>query len=106
MSDEKQLKEPDKLAKVFLLIPTFLFIIDVVLYFVERHGDRSIHVTLRHLFGWVLILHIFPGSIFSIVGLIRTIGRKNMNIYRFLGFIQIILDLILVVNTAYAIYHA
>ena len=105
MGDEKQLKRTDTIAKVLLLIPTFLFIVIVVSINIARFTEDPLSDNIFKIAAYGTILHVFPGVILSIVGIIITIGR-DMKKYRVLGFIQIILDLIAFGIFRYAIYHA
>ena len=52
-----------------------------------------------------MILHVFPGIILSIVGLIRT-KNKYMNGYRFLACLQIIIDIAILILYKYIRMHA
>ena len=105
MSDEKRLKSTDTVAKVLILIPTFLFVVTEVLFNIAKFTKDPLSDILCKITAYGTIIHVFPGCIFSIVGLIITIGR-DMKKYRVLGVIQIILDLIAFSIFLYAYYHA
>lgn len=98
-------KDTDILAKVFILIPVFLFILMVIFLWLDKHFGNSLFFNPRSLAGYCIIVHIFPGIILSIIGLIRT-KDLYMGKYRALAYIQIILDIVAIAFYQYVISHA
>ena len=105
MYSEENQKKTDTLAKIFILIPAFLFVISFIFFQIARFIGNSFFIKPTTICAYGMILHVFPGIILSIVGLIRT-KNKYMNGYRFLACLQIIIVIAILILYKYIRMHA
>ena len=106
MYEEKRMKNSYTITKVLILIPAFLFVISFIFFQIARFFGNSFFIKPSTICAYGMILHVFPGIILSIVGLIKTKGKCYMGMYRFLACLQIIIDIAALIFFKYITMHA
>lgn len=108
MSDKLVIKRSDKLAKIFLIIPMILFVLGVTCFGVGWALARFRGVVYTFLmigsfssFG----LEILPGTVFTVIGMIRAADSKMTGFF-ILGIVEVIVALLLAHLVWYIVFAA
>lgn len=108
MSSNQVEKRSDKLAEVFLILPVIFFVLGATCFGIGWALARFRRVVFPFLMIWSFIffgLEILPGSVLSIIGMVRAANAKMTGIF-ILGIVEVIGALLLAHLVWYIVFVA